>query len=89
MGGLGSRRFDLFGVEPVREWLKDLNVEDRKILGDDLRTLEYGWPMGMPLCRSIASHKGLSEVRSSLPHRRAKKSRIFQPMLARRLGAQV
>lgn len=58
------------GAEPVRAWLKDLNAEDRKILGDDLRTLEYGWPIGMPLCRSIASHKGLWEVRSSLPHRR-------------------
>ncbi len=58
------------GAEPVRDWLRDLKPEDRKILGDDLRTLEYGWPMGMPLCRSIASHKGLWEARSSLPHRR-------------------
>lgn len=60
----------LSGAEPVREWLKDLDAAGRKIIGDDLRTLEYGWPMGMPLCRAMASHKGLSEVRSSLPHRR-------------------
>ena len=55
-----------WGKEPVREWLKELEPEDRKIAGNDLRTLEFGWPVGMPLCRSIASHKGLWEVRSSL-----------------------
>ena len=54
------------GNMPVREWLKSLDSEDRKIVGDDLRTLEMGWPLGMPLCRSLSSHKGLWEVRSSL-----------------------
>ena len=54
------------GNEPVREWLKDLPDDDWKIIGDDLQTLEYGWPIGMPLCRSIKSHKGLWEVRSNL-----------------------
>ena len=58
------------GAEPVRTWLKEIDSEDRKIMGDDLRTLEYGWPIGMPLCRSMASHKGLWEIRSSLPNRR-------------------
>ena len=55
-----------WGQEPVREWLKELEPKDRKIAGNDLRTLEFGWPVGMPLCRSITSHKGLWEVRSSL-----------------------
>ncbi|MEI2771318.1 MAG: hypothetical protein V9G98_11470 [Candidatus Competibacter sp.] len=41
------------GNLPVREWLKDLDPEDRKIVGDDLRTVELGWPLGMPLCRSL------------------------------------
>lgn len=54
------------GREPVREWLKDLAPDDRKILGNDLQTLEYGWPIGMPLYRAIRSHKGLWEVRSNL-----------------------
>ncbi len=54
------------GNEPVREWLKELDPEDRKIVGDDLRTLEIGWPVGMPLCRPLTSHKGLREVRSHL-----------------------
>ena len=54
------------GVEPVRDWLRELSASDRKIIGDDLRTLEFGWPVGMPLCRSITSRKGLWEVRCSL-----------------------
>ncbi len=58
------------GTEPVREWLKGLPDEDRRIIGNDLQTLEYGWPMGMPLCRSISSYKGLREVRSDLPRGR-------------------
>lgn len=54
------------GREPVREWLKALDSADRKTVGDDLQTLEYGWPLGMPLCRAIRSHKGLWELRSNL-----------------------
>ena len=54
------------GREPVREWLKELGPDDRRIVGNDLQTLEYGWPIGMPLCRAIRSHKGLWEVRSNL-----------------------
>jgi len=47
------------GSEPVREWLRDLDKEDRYIIGEDIKTLEFGWPIGMPLCRSIAGHKDL------------------------------
>ena len=54
------------GNEPVRKWLKGLESLDRKTIGDDLQTLEFGWPVGMPLCRSISSHKGLWELRSDL-----------------------
>ena len=54
------------GREPVREWLKELDPDDRRIVGNDLQTLEYGWPIGMPLCRSLKSHKGLWEVRNNL-----------------------
>ncbi len=52
------------GSEPVREWLKDLPPEDRKIVGQDLRRLQFRWPVGMPLARSLG--KGLWEVRSNL-----------------------
>lgn len=37
------------GNEPVREWLKDLSKEDKKIIGSDIQTVQFGWPLGMPL----------------------------------------
>ena len=54
------------GNEPVREWLKGLTPEDRKIVGDDIRDCEFAWPVGMPLCRSLTGHPGLWEIRSNL-----------------------
>jgi phage-related protein len=54
------------GKTPVREWLLSLSEEDRKVIGDDIRTAEFGWPVGMPICRSLAGHKGLWEIRSNL-----------------------
>jgi phage-related protein len=53
------------GNEPVREWLKQLAPESRKVIGIDIKTVEYGWPIGMPTCRAMG--KGLYEVRSNLP----------------------
>ena len=52
------------GREPVREWLKGFSAEDRKIIGEDIKDVEFGWPIGMPLCRPLS--RGLWEVRSSL-----------------------
>lgn len=54
------------GTEPVREWLKDLDKDDSRIIGGDIRTLEYGWPIGMPVCRSIKGYRDLWEVRSHI-----------------------
>jgi phage-related protein len=54
----------LNGIEPVRDWLKELSVEDRRIIGFDIATAEFGWPVGMPLCRSLGG--GLWEIRSAL-----------------------
>lgn len=51
---------------PVRQWLLELSPDDRKAIGDDIRTAEFGWPIGMPLCRSIQGRKGLWEIRSNL-----------------------
>jgi phage-related protein len=53
------------GVEPVRDWLRDLPGDDRKKIGFDLAALQVGWPVGMPLCRSLSG--GLWEMSSSLP----------------------
>lgn len=52
------------GNEPVRQWLKDLERSDRKAVGEDLKTAQYGWPLGMPLIRKL--EPGLWEVRSHI-----------------------
>jgi phage-related protein len=50
--------------EPVREWLLGLSRDDRKVVGRDIKTAQYGWPLGMPLIRKL--EPGLWEVRSRL-----------------------
>jgi phage-related protein len=55
------------GREPVRDWLKSLAVPDRKVIGDDIRAVEFGWPLGMPLVRPLDG--GLHEIRTRLPSR--------------------
>jgi phage-related protein len=52
------------GREPVREWLKDLNREDRQIIGEDIKLVQFRWPLGMPLVRKMEAD--LWEVRSHL-----------------------
>ena len=56
------------GVEVVRDWLRQLDTMDRNAIGQDLMRVQYRWPVGMPLCRSLG--QGLWEVRSSLPSNR-------------------
>lgn len=53
------------GQEPVREWLKGLHPEDRRVIGEEVKDVEYSWPIGMPLVRAMG--RGLWEVRSNLP----------------------
>jgi phage-related protein len=52
------------GRLPVQEWLKSLDRIDRKIIGEDIKDVEFSWPIGMPLCRALGN--GLWEVRSEL-----------------------
>jgi phage-related protein len=54
--------------EPVREWLLGLDEIDRKTIGIDIKTVEYGWPIGMPVSRPLG--KGLYEVRSNISNKR-------------------
>ncbi len=56
------------GVEPVREWLKKLSKTDKKTIGEDVRTVQYGWPLGMPLVASVGH--GLWEIRVNLSSNR-------------------
>lgn len=58
------------GNEPVREWLLSLDRADRKVMGDDVKTVQFGWPLGMPLVRPLGD--GLFEVRSNLGDRIAR-----------------
>jgi phage-related protein len=53
------------GSEPVRDWLRTLTVEDRKAIGIDIKTVQYGWPLGMPLVRKMAPD--LWEIRCDIP----------------------
>src|SRR5438128_8807988 len=52
------------GAEPVREWLKTLSKTDKKVIGEDIKTVQFGWPLGMPLVDNLGH--GLWEVRSKL-----------------------
>lgn len=54
----------LTDTEPVRDWLKSLPVEARKAIGEDIKTVQFGWPLGMPLVRKM--EPGLWEVRSRI-----------------------
>lgn len=61
------------GNEPVRDWIKAMPAEDRKRIGEDVRTVEFGWPIGMPVCRPLGD--GLHEVRTTLTGNRI--ARVF------------
>src|SRR5262249_44907931 len=53
------------GGEPVRDFLKkDLTRPERRRVGKDIGTVEYGWPIGMPVCKDLKN--GLLEVRTDL-----------------------
>lgn len=56
------------GGEPVRDWLKALSSGDRKRIGADIKTVEFGWPVGMPVCRPLGG--GIYEVRATLSQNR-------------------
>lgn len=56
------------GGEPAREWLRGLLPEDRKRIGEDVKTVEFGWPVGMPVCRPLGD--AIYEVRTSLGQNR-------------------
>lgn len=42
--------------------------EDRKRIGEDIKTVEFGWPIGMPVCRPLVA--GIYEVRTRLSQNR-------------------
>ena len=56
------------GRMPVQQWLRSLDDEDRKTIGEDIRLLQFRWPLGMPLVRKM--EENLWEIRSRLSKRR-------------------
>jgi phage-related protein len=58
------------GNEPVREWLKTLPHDERKVIGEDILSVQYAWPIGKPLVDNLS--EGVWEVRSRLKNRIAR-----------------
>lgn len=58
------------GSEPVREWLKGLPAQDKKTIGEDIKTVQFGWPLGMPLVDHLEGD--IWEVRIKLENRIAR-----------------
>ena len=56
--------------EPVREWIKELKPDEMRIVGEDIKTVQFGFPLGMPLVRKL--EPDLWEVRSTLINRIAR-----------------
>ena len=54
----------------MRDWLRELPAIDRKTIGEDIKTVQFGWPLGMPLVRKM--DKELWEVRIHLENRIAR-----------------
>ena len=54
------------GRKPVRKWLLNQSQVDRRAIGCDIKTVQYGWPLGMPLIRKLKPV--LWEVRSAIDH---------------------
>ena len=48
--------------------LLELDKESRKIVGQDIATAEFGWPIGMPLTKNLGD--GLHEIRSNITNKR-------------------
>jgi phage-related protein len=61
------------GKEPVRDWLQGLAKPDKQMIGEDIKRVEYGWPIGMPTCKPLG--QGIFETRTDLPSERI--ARVF------------
>ena len=55
------------GSEPVRDWLKRLPVEEKREIGSDIKTVQFGWPIGMPVVDHIDGDVWEVRTRLSTP----------------------
>lgn len=58
------------GTEPVRDWLKRLPAEEKREIGADINTVQFGWPIGMPVVDHVDGD--IWEVRTRLATRLAR-----------------
>jgi len=58
------------GSEPVREWLRTLPDDERKAIGEDVKAVQFGWPLGLPLVDHVDGD--VWEVRTRLGNRIAR-----------------
>ena len=56
--------------QPVRDWLKTLSKVERVEVGSDIQSVQFGWPLGMPLVKHLQGD--LWEVRTQLANRIAR-----------------
>ncbi|RKZ91465.1 MAG: type II toxin-antitoxin system RelE/ParE family toxin [Gammaproteobacteria bacterium] len=61
------------GNEPVHEWLRAQERENKKSIGEEIKLIQFRWPLGMPLVRKMETD--LWEARSNLNHGNI--SRVF------------
>jgi len=52
------------GKEPVRDWLKLRTQDEKKEIGEDIKAIEFLWPVGYPRVRKL--DKDLWEIRIDL-----------------------
>ena len=65
---------NISGREPVREWLKKLDKDDRKVIGEEIKLVQFRWPLGMPVVKKIEA--SLWEVRIHL-NKKSHIARVF------------
>jgi hypothetical protein len=63
------------GTEPVRRWLKSLAATHKKVIGEDIKTVQFGWPLGMPLVEK----RELDTARTRLRQYQARPASPKQP----------
>ena len=73
------------GSEPVRDWLKALPLDEKKAIGKDIKAVQFGWPLGLPLVDHIDGD--LWEVRTRLANRIARVLFVVDAMKAVPVGA--
>ena len=52
------------GNEPVREWLLSMGKKEKKRIGQEIKLVQYGWPLGMPVVKKL--EKDIWEIRIKL-----------------------